>query len=449
MELVYIGIAAAAVVTWALTHFIVRGRFMSRIKVKEAELAAEKTLGDEREKFFETRLAETKQHADEALAEAKRHSEEQLAEARQHADEALRQQAEALKAAVAAESEKALKAREEELSQRAEKTFSDITENLGRDLKEMKDAFEANKKAQTETSAELKTHLADAVRNLEVQTKDIGSKADHLASAMRGQTKFQGCWGETILGNIFSEEGLVEGRDYTQEQTLRDDLGIVIHTDEGRRMRPDFVLHYPDNTDIIVDSKVSLNALADYIDAKDDESRDAAAKRNLAAVKQQVNNLSGKDYGSYLAPGRKSLDYVVMFIPNYACLQLAKQLEPNIWRDSFRKNVLITTEETIMPFLRMIRSAWINVEQARNQQQIVASAQRMVDRVADFAKAHADMGRKLEDAMSFYEACDKKLRGSGQSIIVAARQVQKYGVPENPQKPLPEPYETTEQIEQQ
>ena len=432
IELVYIGIAAVAAVTWALTHFIVKARLMSHIKVKEAELAAEKTLGAEREKFFGASLAEAREQADARIAELRRQS-----------DESLRQQVEALKLAFAAESQKALKDREDDLNQRAEKTFSDISENLGRDLKEMKEAFEASKKAQTESSAELKTHLADAVRNLEVQTKDIGDKADHLASAMRGHTKMQGCWGETILANIFSGEGLVEGRDYTQEQTLRDELGIVLQSDEGRRMRPDFVLHYPDNTDIIVDSKVSLNALSDYLKATDDAERSAAARRNLAAVRKQVENLSGKDYGSYLAPGRRSLDYVVMFIPNYACLQLAKQLDPDIWRDSFKKNVLITTEETIMPFLRMIRSAWINVEQARNQQQIVDSAQRMVDRVHDFARAHAEMGRKLQDALGCYEECDKKLRDSGQSIVVAARQVQKFGIPENPKKPLPELIDTT------
>lgn len=430
MELVYICIAVTALLTWVLTHFIVRARMMSRLKVKEAELAAEKALEAEREKFY-----------DATLAEARNQAEARIAEVKQHAEESLQRQAEVLKAAVATESEKALKAREEELNKRAEKTFSDITENLGKDLKDMKEAFEANKKTQSETSATLKTHLEDAVRNLEAQTKDIGSKADHLASAMRGQAKFQGCWGETILNNIFIEEGLVEGRDYDQEQTIRDSMGIVMHSDEEHRMRPDFVLHYPDNTDIIVDAKVSLNALSDYIEAKSEDDRAEAAKRNLDAVREQVKRLSRKDYSSYLSAGRKCLDYVVMFIPNYACLQLAKQLDPNIWRDSFKMNVLITTEETIMPFLRMIRSAWINVEQARNQQQIIASAQRMVDRVYDFAKAHAEMGQKLDDARKCFDKCDAKLRDSGQSIIVAARQVQKLGVPANPQKPLPELYD--------
>ena len=426
MEFIYIIAAVVAVVVWLVTHFVVRARYMGKLAVKDASLAAkdmeldaERRLGEERSQFYDKRIEEIK-----AANEA-----------------ALKQQVETLRTSITAESEKVLKAREEELDRRAEKTFADITENLGKDLKDMKEAFEANKKTQSETTSSLKTHLEDAVRNLEAQTKDIGNKADHLASAMRGQTKFQGCWGETILNNIFLDEGLVEGRDYDQEQTLRDSMGLVLHSDEEHRMRPDFVLHYPDNTDIIVDAKVSLNALSDYIEADSEEARADAARRNLDAVKEQVKRLSRKDYSSYLEPGRKCLDYVVMFVPNYACLQLAKQLEPNIWRDSFKMNVLITTEETIMPFLRMIRSAWINVEQARNQQQIIASAQRMIDRVYDFSKAHAEMGQKLDDARKCYEKCDAKLRDSGQSIIVAAKQVQKLGVPANPSKPLPELYD--------
>ena len=443
--LTIIAVAVTALVVWLLTHFISKSRYVSRLADAGAdssklssELDSARRMLAHSEEMYEKRIVELKEEQEQALRRERENHELAVRHQKEAGEQALRQQVEALRETMTVESEKALKAREEELGRRAEKTFADISENLGKDLKVMKEAFEANRRTQTETSSELKTKLEDAVRNLEAQTRDIGGKADHLASAMRGQTKFQGCWGETILNNIFLEEGLVDGRDYTQEQTLRDEMGIVLKTDEDRRMRPDFVLHYPDSTDIIVDAKVSLNALSDYIEAGDDSGREDAARRNLEAVREQVRRLSRKDYSSYLQPGRRSLDYVVMFIPNYACLQLAKQLDPNIWRDSFKQNVLITTEETIMPFLRMIRSAWINVEQARNQQQIILSAQRMVDRVYDFAKAHAEMGQKLEDARKCYERCDAKLRDSGQSIIVAARQVQKLGVPANPSKPLPD-----------
>ncbi|MBR3075176.1 MAG: DNA recombination protein RmuC [Bacteroidales bacterium] len=201
-------------------------------------------------------------------------------------------------------------------------------------------------------------------------------------------------------------------------------------------MRPDFILHYPDQTDIVVDCKVSLNALSDYFSAETDEARRDAAARNLKAIMDQADGLSRKDYASYLKPGRKCLDYTVMFVPNVNALILARQLNPHIIADAFRKNVLITSEETLMPFLRLVRTAWVNFEQARNQEKLVAAAQRMVDRVSDFCSSYAEVGKKLEDAQKSFMAGDKKLRESGQSIVRAAREVESLGV--KSKKILPE-----------
>ena len=128
-----------------------------------------------------------------------------------------------------------------------------------------------------------------------------------------------------------------------------------------------------------------------------------------------------------------------MFIPNYGALQLAKTLSPDVFRDAYNLGVLLTTEETLMPFLRMIRIAWTNYDQARNQEKIVKAAQAMIDRVADFASAHAAMGKKLEEAVKEYEKCSAKIGDSGQSILVSANQLVKLGIPKNPKKPLPEP----------
>lgn len=354
---------------------------------------------------------------------------------------ALDLQIAAVKAQLVEENKKEMKEREEALSKKAEETFKGISGGLGKDFERMAKAFEENRDAQTKSSAELKERLASTVRNLEEQTKNIGERADNLAHALKGEKKIQGCFGEMILGNILTDEGLVEGRDFDREDTIRTALGITLQSEDDRRMRPDFVLHYPDGSDIIVDAKTPVNALDDYFNAHSDAERDDAAKRNLDAVWNHVKALSGKDYSGYAKKaGHKTLDYVIMFIPNYGALQLAKQLDKNIWHEAFRKyNVLITTEETFIPFTRMIRSAWISHEQVRNQQQILAAAQHMIDRVADFSKAHAEMGRKLDDARKFYEQCEAKLGDSGASIITSARQVLKLGVPANPKKQLPEP----------
>ena len=355
-------------------------------------------------------------------------------------DAALKQQIAAIRAEMTAETERLLKQREEELSRKAEETFKTISGSLDKDLKEMKDAFDAQKKSHTESSASLKEQLEGAVRNLAAQTRDIGQKADNLASALKGQNKMAGCWGETILYNMLTKEGMVEGRDFDKEETLRNALGIIVlNEDSGKRMRPDFILHYPDKTELIIDAKVSLDAYSDWAATEDEAVKADAARRNLAAIQAQIKDLSGKRYQDYIREGYKTLDYVVMFIPNYGALQLAKTLAPDIFRDAYNQGVLLTTEETLMPFLRMIRIAWTNFDQARNQEKIIKAAQTMIDRVSDFTTAHAAMGKKLEEAMKEYEKCSAKIGDSGQSILVSANQLVKLGVPKNPKKPLPEP----------
>lgn len=371
-----------------------------------------------------------------ALQAELRHKDE-LLQHMHNTEEALQKQIAAIKTELLSESEKVLKEREKELDRRASENFEHITGSLGKDLKDMKEAFEKNKETQSTSVTELRTNIETAVRALAVQTSELGGKADNLAEALRGKNKMQGCWGETILGNIFRQEGLVEGRDFDQEFTIRDEMGMVVaNEDTGRRMRPDFVLHFPDDTDILVDSKVSLGALSDWYAAETEDQRADAARRNLDSVKAHIKELAGKDYSRYLPAGKKSMDYVVMFIPNYASLQLAKSLEPNLFAEAFQKGVLLTTEETIMPFLRMIRTAWVNVEQVRNQQQIITSAQNMIDRVHDFAASYAAVGKKMEEAFKEYEKGDAKLRDSGASIITSAKQLIKLGIPENPKKPI-------------
>ncbi|MCQ2158585.1 MAG: DNA recombination protein RmuC [Bacteroidales bacterium] len=341
-----------------------------------------------------------------------------------------------VKAEITSQTEQILKSRQKELDEQARKTFSDITSGLDKDLKEMKDSFEKTSKTSAQTTAELKENINIAVKHLAEQTADVGRKADNLAGAMRAEVKGQGIWGESLFENMLEAEGFVKGRDYNREDVLRDDLGFTVKDEEGRGLRPDFVLHYPDDTDVIVDSKVSVRALADYMAAGSDEEKSEAAKRNYDAVWEQVCRLARKDYIRYKAKsGRKTLDYVLMFIPNYGAMQLAKQSDPDIWRKAFEKNVLIITEETAMPFLRMIRSAWASYDQVRSQKLIVEAAERMLDRVAEFSKAHAEMGRNLEKARECFDRCDLKLRDSGQSITVAAREVVRLGVPSK--KPLP------------
>ena len=335
-------------------------RDLALAKAEEAAKSAERLREDGEERHRQA-VEELKENYNKSLAK--------LEEAQKNAIEAAR-------TALALENEKNLKAREEALRKEAAETMKNITGGLDQTIKGMTEAFEEQKKSHTEASTSIKTQFAETVRHLKEQTETIGNTAEDLAKALKGQSKVQGIFGETILENILKSENLTEGRDYDSEFWLRDRKGNRIVNDEtGKTMRPDFALHFPDNTDILIDSKVSLTALADYFAAETDEERAAASARNLASIENHIRELTGKEYQKYVA-GRKTLDYVIMFIPNYGAYQLAKMEDKDIFAKAFRQNVLITTEETLIPFLRLIRTAWVQKEQMEHIDEIVKAARR-------------------------------------------------------------------------
>jgi len=422
MELAYIiaGTAVlAALFAWLLTHFISRARFDRQLFARDAQLAA---------KDAELRAAQTlREHESAVYAKT-------LAELKTSQQQAL----EAAKNELALENEKLLKAREESLRKEAEETMRTLTGGLDKDIREMKDAFDAQKKAHAEESSSIRTQFEQTVRHLKEQTDAIGTQAGDLVSALKGQNKMQGIFGETILENLLQAEGLRPGRDYETEFWLRDKNGNIIHNDlTDKKMRPDFALHYPDSTDVIIDAKVSLTALSDYFSADTDAARADASRRNLQSVLSHVQELAGKEYQKYVV-GRRTLDYVIMFIPNYGAYQLAKQEDPEIFTKALAQNVLITTEETLLPFLRLIRSAWVQKDQMENMAQIVSGAQKMLDRVALFAEKNTEVENALRQTLRKMEENSKRLIEGRQSIARAAREVLDCGVSPSPGKTLPE-----------
>lgn len=428
--MIVISVAVAAAAAAAFAMYV---RYSGKMRDMDAELHSR----DAEIQSLRSRLQSSEETHRRIESEIRQSADKTLEEIRRTHAETLSRQIEAMKSEMKAETAEILRHREEELGRKAHETFSTITGSLEKDIRNMKEAFESNKRTQSETSSAMKESLASAIRNLEENTRSIGSKADNLADALRGQNKVQGCWGETILQTLFDNEGFIEGVNYDREVTLRDGNGNAILNEDSRsRLRPDYIIHFPDRNDVVIDSKVSLAAFSDYLQATDEAAKKDASARNLASVREQVRRLSGKNYSGYLAPGHRMLDYTVMFIPNYSAMQLAYSEDPNIWRDAFGRNVLITTEETLMPFLRMITIAWRNTEQVRNQEKIIDGASRMIERVAELVKSFEALGRKLDDARDAYGKCNAKLKDSGRSIVKSARDVARLGVPVSKDKSL-------------
>ena len=413
-NIVIIAIAAAVIIValvlaWIISANRSRVSFLKQLSQKDEELIRK----DAQARTAEALRASDKEQYEKTLAELKAGQEKAI---------------EAAKNALVLESEKILKAREQALKEEAAETMKAITGGLDQNIKDMKEAFEAQKKTHAEESSSIKTQFAETVRHLKEQTDTIGNKAENLASALKGKNKMQGIFGETILENILKAEGLREGHDYEAEIWLRDKKGNIIQNeDTGRKMRPDFALHFPDDTDILIDSKVSLSALSDYFEAETDEQRADASRRNLESVMNHIKELTGKEYQKYVV-GRKTLEYVIMFIPNYGAYQLAKQEDPEIFAKAFSQNVLITTEETLIPFLRLIRTAWVQKEQMENISEIVDAAQNMVDRVALFCEKNAEVEHTLEVALKKFKDNSARLNTSPQSIVGAAWKAVNHGI---------------------
>lgn len=409
LTIVIITAVVVAVAVWAITHLIDKRNYTS---------------------FYDRLLGEAKANYDKTVESMK-----------DDHQRTLKDQITAIKAEMEAQNAKIQKEREEALKKEAAETFKTITGGLGDNIKEMTKSFEEQKKQHIADFASMKTKFEETAKAMSHQSDEIGRKADGLANALRRNHKDVGNWGEVQLHNILDDAGFVRGRDYDTEVTLKNEQGERIYNDEsGKAMRPDAILHFPDGYDVIVDSKVSLDAMLDYTaEDADEQQKEDAAERNLRAVKEQIKNLSAKSYHDYhKKKGIKTVDYVMMFIPNYGVFQLAKQKEPNLFSDAFRQNVLITTEETIMPFLHMIHTAWINQEQINGMEEIVKQATYMVERVATFAEAHHKMGDKLRDAQKEFDRCDAMLKEGGQSILHAAHAVTGCGIKISPKKNLPE-----------
>ena len=406
-QTILITLVAAAVVAIAIIALVI-----AWVR-KDAQLRTSEAL----------RESEKAQH-ERAMDEVKAGHEKAIAELRAGQEKAI----DAARTALALENEKTLKAREEALKKEAAETMKVITGGLDQNIKEMKAAFEAQKKSQAEESSAIKTQFAETVRHLKEQTDTIGNKAETLASALKGQNKMQGIFGETILENILQAEGLREGHDYDAEFWLRDRKGNLIQNEEtGRHMRPDFALHFPDDTDVLIDSKVSLSALADYFDAETPEERADAARRNLESIRSHIKELTSKEYQKYVV-GRKTLDYVIMFIPNYGAYQLAKQEDPEVFAEAFRQNILITTEETLIPFLRLIRTAWVQMEQMENITEIVKAAEDMVERVGLFCRYNAALENDLQKVLDGFRENTNRLVDGKQSIVKAAYRAIGHGI---------------------
>lgn len=388
METYMIVTAGAAVITAICTWLITRGHFKNRLKAQE--------------ELHERRISDMEKMAAQAQA---------------NYDKALKDMKETVVTSMTAETEKLLRKREKELSEGNQSTMDSILKPLKESMDAMEKAMKANESSHVETTARLSEQLKQAVKDMQEKTSDVGRKADTLSEALTGKPKVQGCFGENFLEAILAGEGLEEGKHYSRE-SANDDLS-----------RPDFVFHFKEGLeqkDLIVDSKVSLTAFVDYMNAASDEEKSLALDRHLRSVSKHIDELARKEYAKKNA--HSFADYVLMFMPRDMAFRVALEADPMLWQEAYRKGVLIATEQTIMPFLKIMQLTWNKFQHDTNTRKITAAAQNMIDRVASFYDSYTELGRKLKAVCGEYNKGITKLQDNGQSITTSARQVISMGV---------------------
>ena len=357
-------------------------------------------------------------------------------QAQENYERALKEMKETVLASMTAETEKLLKQREKELKEGNINNMDSILNPLKESIKEMEKAMKENAETHVETTAKLSEQFKHAVKEMQEKTSDVGKKADNLSEALTGKPKVQGCFGENFLDAILAREGLQEGLHYTRE-AANDDLS-----------RPDFVFHFKDGfeqKDLIVDSKVSLTAFVDYMNAEDEASRAEALDRHIKSIHKHIDELAKKEYAKKVA--KPFADYVLMFMPRDMAFRVALEKEPGLWQEAYQKNVLIATEQTIMPFLKIMQLTWNKFQHDTNTQKITQAAQNMIDRVAAFYDLYIELGKKIKSVNSAYNNGVSKLKPDGQSITTSAKQVIALGAKLSKGKQLTEPEEIPEAIE--
>lgn len=404
------------VLTALIAFFVARSVVKSRVSQadEKARLEVESAY-----KVEIARLETELQHAKEAKDEAKKEAAERNAEAMKALQERFDETIGKVKAQIKGDTDDMLKARQQEFSEKSNKDIEQILGPLKDRMKDLKEEMEKGNKEQIDLKAKMEKYVDDMLKHSDAARKS----ADELANAFMYGSKLQGDWGETILSELLSSQGLTEGVNFETQYGVYDAHGKAVKNADGNTMRLDVILHLGDNREVIVDSKVSLKAYMDYVNAENEEDRKVFLKEHVNSIKRHVNELANKDYSSYIQPPKVSAGFVMMFVPNAGALWTALRAEPGLWRWAADKNVYIADEQSLYGALRIVDITWKQIKQAENHQKVFDLADTIIKRIAEYVVRYNAIGEALDKTVQAYREGSVKLSPEGQSIITTAKQL--------------------------
>ncbi len=382
-------------------------------------------------KAYETQIAEMKDTHIRQLAQAKDTAEKQIEALRQMNKTQVDSQLKLIKEQMQTTSEEILKRRQDELGERNKEQVSKIIDPLQQSLKDMQAAFDRSKEQQKDAL----TRLDETIKLNMQKSMALGETADRLTRALTGEVKIQGNFGELKLKQLLEDLELKEGEQFDTQETLRDKGGRQARGDDGKGLIPDFILHFPNNRHVVVDSKMSLTDYERYMNAEDGTpEKSEYLKAHIASVRAQVKRLARKEYTRYLPEGYNRLNFAIMYIPIEGAMNLALLNDSTLWREAYDQGVMILGPQTMYMNLRVLEMMWTQVRQLKNQQEMMDAANTVIDRVQDFGQRFQDVETSMQDTVKKINKLKITTAESGPSIITAARKLLTAGAKENKKK---------------
>lgn len=380
---------------------------------------------------YETQLIELKDAHNKQLAQAKDGAEKQIEALKQMNKEQVESQLKLIKEQMQTTSEEVLKRRQEELGERNKEQVSKIIDPLQQSLKDMQEAFDKSKEQQSEAL----TRLDETIKINMQKSAALGETADRLTRALTGEVKVQGNFGELKLKQLLEDLELKEGEQFDTQETLKDKAGKTAKGDDGKGLIPDFILHFPNNRHVVVDSKMSLTDYERYMNAEDGTpEKTEYLKSHIASVRAQVKRLAKKEYTKYLPSGYNRLNFAIMYVPIEGALNLALLNDDTLWREAYDQGVMILGPQTMYMNLRVLEMMWTQVRQLKNQQAMMDAANMVIERVQDFGMRFMDVESSMNDTIKKITKLKITTADSGASIITAAKNLLKAGAKENKKK---------------
>ena len=376
-------------------------------------------------------IDDLKQSFDRQLKQTKEAHEGQIETLKAMNEEQVKSQLNLIREQMRTTSEEVLKMRQDELGERNKEQVSKIIDPLQKSLKDMQEALDKTKEQQTEALA----RLDESIKINMQKSAAIGETADRLTRALTGEVKVQGNFGELKLKQLLEDLELKEGEQYDTQDSLKEKNGKAAKGDDGKGLIPDFILHFPNNRHVVVDSKMSLTDYERYMNAEDGTpEKSGYLKAHIDSVRAQVRRLARKEYTKYLPEGYNRLNFAIMYVPIEGALNLALLNDGSLWREAYDEGVMILGPQTMYMNLRVLEMMWTQVRQLKNQQAMMDAANTVIERVQDFGTRFMDVEASMNDTVKKMNRLKITTADSGPSIITAARNLLKAGAKENKKK---------------